>query len=92
MRKPAFCICINKGVDQLHGNHAADQHLCFHHTYNTIPILSKCEILSPLSIFCGCTAWFVSDLVAHISKWRESKVRHIVKQNILPFKALNLDN
>ena len=25
MRKPAFCICENKGAHQLHGNHAADQ-------------------------------------------------------------------
>ena len=29
MRKPAFCICKNKGADQLHGNRAADQRLCF---------------------------------------------------------------
>ena len=27
MRKPAFCICKNKGTDQLHGNRAADQRL-----------------------------------------------------------------
>ena len=29
MRKPAFCICKNKDADQLRGNHAADQRLCF---------------------------------------------------------------
>ena len=29
VRKPAFCICENKGADQLHGNRTADQHLCF---------------------------------------------------------------
>ena len=29
MRKPAFCICENKGADQLHGNHAADQAFVF---------------------------------------------------------------
>ena len=29
MRKPAFCICKNKGTDQLHGNHAADQAFVF---------------------------------------------------------------
>ena len=29
MRKPAFCMCEKKGADQLHGNHAADQHLFF---------------------------------------------------------------
>ena len=29
MRKPAFCICENKDVDQLQSNSAADQRLCF---------------------------------------------------------------
>ena len=27
MKKPALCICKNKGADQLHGNRAPDQHL-----------------------------------------------------------------
>ena len=29
MRKPDFCICGIKGADQLCGNSAADQLLCF---------------------------------------------------------------
>ena len=29
MRKPAFCICDIKGVDQLRDYLAADQYLCF---------------------------------------------------------------
>ena len=29
MRKPAFCLCENKGADQLLSNCAADQRLCF---------------------------------------------------------------
>ena len=29
MRKPTFCICKNKGADQLRGNLKADQRLCF---------------------------------------------------------------
>ena len=29
MRKPAFCICDNKGADQLRSNCAADQRSCF---------------------------------------------------------------
>ena len=28
VRKPAFCICVNKDADQLRG-HDADQRLCF---------------------------------------------------------------
>ena len=62
MRKPAFCICENKGADLLHLNRAADQRLCFHSIYSTISLLPKSEI-SRLAIFCGCTAWFLSDLV-----------------------------
>ena len=63
MRKPAFCICENKDADQLRGNREADQRLCFCYTESTIPLLSKSEIYKLLAIFCGCTAWFVSDLV-----------------------------
>ena len=41
MRKPAFCLCENKGADQLRGNHEADQRLCFRYIYSTIPLLPK---------------------------------------------------
>ena len=39
MRKPAFCICNNKGADQLHGNWAADQRLYFCFIDIRIPLL-----------------------------------------------------
>ena len=32
MRKPEFCLCENKGADQLCSNCTADQHLCFGYT------------------------------------------------------------
>ena len=64
MRKPDFCICENKDADQLRGHREADQHLCFSYMDSTIPLLSKSEI-SRLAIFCGCTAWFVWDLVGN---------------------------
>ena len=48
MRNPAFCICENKGADQLCGN----QGLNFRYIDRTIPVLSK-----------FCTAGFVLDLV-----------------------------
>ena len=38
MRIPAFCICKNKGADQLHSNHAADQRFCFRYIDSTIPL------------------------------------------------------
>ena len=34
--RPAFCICQNKDADQLHGNHAADQRLCFLYIDSTL--------------------------------------------------------
>ena len=43
MRKPTFCICENKGADQLLGNRKADQPLCFCYIESTITLLSKSE-------------------------------------------------
>ena len=63
MRKPAFCICINKDTDQLRGIRKADQRLCFRYTDSTIPHLPR--NFKPLAIFCGCTAGFVSDMVGN---------------------------
>ena len=39
MRKPALCICKNKGADQLRGNREADQRLCFCFLDSTTPLL-----------------------------------------------------
>ena len=64
MRKPVFCICENKGADQLRGDRAADQCLCFRYIDSAIPLLSKSEI-KPLAIFCGCTARLMLDLVGN---------------------------
>ena len=45
------CIWENKGADQL-----------LHKYY---PSTSFIRNVKPLTIFCGCTAWFVSDLVGN---------------------------
>ena len=63
MRKLAFCICENKDADQLRGNCEADQRLCFRYSDSMIPLLSKSKVSR--RIFCGSTAWFVSDLVGN---------------------------
>ena len=57
---PAFGIYENKNADQLRGNRATDQRLCFHCIDGTIHLLSKSAISSRL-----CTAWFVPDLVGN---------------------------
>ena len=46
IRKPDFCICENKGADQLCSNCTADQRLCFRYTDSPIPLLAKSEISS----------------------------------------------
>ena len=51
MRKPAFRICKSKDADQLCGNRAADQRLCFGYIDSTIPLLPQA-----LASLCGCTA------------------------------------
>ena len=69
MRKPDFGYAKTKAqiscANQLRGNHATDQRLCFHYIDSTIPLLPKSEIYKFLAIFCHCTAWFVSDLVGN---------------------------
>ena len=44
VRKPDFCLCENKGTDQLRSNCEADQCLCFRYTDSTISLLLKTEI------------------------------------------------
>ena len=58
MRKPDFCLCENKGADQLRGNREADQRLCFRYTDSIFPI-------KLLARFCDCTGRFMSDLVGN---------------------------
>ena len=57
MRKPAFCLCINKCADQLCGNPAADLPHCFCYVDSTITLLLKSEksslyLLRPYSLIC----------------------------------------
>ena len=44
VRKPDFCLCENKGADQLRSNCEADQRLCFRYTDSTVSLLLKSEI------------------------------------------------
>ena len=46
MRKPDFCLCENKGADQLRSNCEADQRLCFRYTDSTLSLLIKSELSS----------------------------------------------
>ena len=44
--KTGFLHMENKEADQLHGNHKADQRLCFLHTDSAIPLGSQSKISS----------------------------------------------
>ena len=44
MRKPDFCLCKNKGADQLCRNFSADQRLCFRYMDSIIPSLPFSKI------------------------------------------------
>ena len=65
MRRPAFCICENKGADQLRRHRTAYQGLCFRYIGSTIPLLPKSENFKPQTTFCGSTTQFVLDLVGN---------------------------
>ena len=61
-------ICESKGADQLCSNCAADQHLYFSYIDSTMDPLTLYSLIrhfKPLTIFCGCTVWFVTDLVGN---------------------------
>ena len=62
MKPPVFCLCENKGANQLHGHRAADQCLCFRYIKSTIHVLPKAAISSLLSSYVAveaglCRTW-----------------------------------
>ena len=44
MKKPVYCICESKGIDQLHGHRSDDLMLYFRYVHNTILLLPKSKI------------------------------------------------
>ena len=50
MRKRIFCLCENKGADQLHSSCEADQRLCIRYMNSAIPLPSKSKISEPASV------------------------------------------
>ena len=62
MRKHDFCISDNKDADQLRSNCKTDQRLCFRYIDLSTYYIQN---FKPLAILCGCTTWYVSDLVGN---------------------------
>ena len=80
MRKSTFCICVNKGADQLCSKCKADHAFVFATQIVQFHRVSKSKISSLLAIFCACIAWFVFDLLRN----------HIVGFLITRLKCLSL--
>ena len=90
VRKPDFCLCENKGADQLRSNCEADQRLCFRHSDSTISLLPKSEISSflPFSETAQtglCRTWSETPKTGFLASWLimtsllSSGERHVIK-------------
>ena len=66
-RKQDYCLCENKGADQLCSNCTDDQHLCFHYKGSTNPLLFISKIPS-------IKHFSVSVLVGLGQSWSETPV------------------
>ena len=63
--KTGFCLCKNKGADQLCSNCTADQRLCIRYTDSANSSSTYIQNFKHLAFSCDCTGWFVSDLVGN---------------------------
>ena len=72
MRKPDFCICENKGADQLCSDCTADQHLCFRYSDSTISSTYH-QNFKPLACFCVqadlCRTWSETLKFGFLASW-----------------------
>ena len=55
--RPDFCLCEDKGADQLRSNCEADQLLCFRYSDSTIPLLLIAKTSSVTVQADLCRAW-----------------------------------
>ena len=71
MRNPDFWIWVNKGPDQLRGNRATDQRLCFRYIDSTISLLPKPEISShSVAVQPGlCQTWSETLKTRFLATW-----------------------
>ena len=92
MRKSKFCLCKNKGADQLRSYCEAEQHLSFHYTVSTNPLVLKSDISSfqPPSVAAQaglCETWSETLKTVFLMS-RLNYKRNDVKKNIVPVKNL----
>ena len=76
MRKPDFCLCENKGADQLCSNCTADLRLCFRYSDSKFLLFLNPKFLVS-SIFSDCVGQFMLDLAGN-TDWFSCVVAHII--------------
>ena len=79
MRKPAFCLCENKGADQLRSMISAFVFA----TQIVKSSTSQNRNFKALAIFCGCTAQFVSHHVGNPEGRFSHAAAHIIPRTCL---------
>ena len=89
MTKLDFCLCENKGADQLRRNCEADLHLCFHYSDSTNSLLLlKIRNFKLLTFSGDCTGQFVSDLVGNPDdRFSHSAAYIYIYQDIVQMKT-----
>ena len=94
VRKPDFCLCGNKGADQLRSNCEADQRLCFRYTDSTLSLyFFYIPKFQASACFCDCTGRFVSDLVGNpASRLMNQRERERSETCVGPVSALSNEN
>ena len=78
MRKPSLGICENKGANQMRGIHTADQRAYIVQSLNFQNLKFQAS-----TIFCGCTAQFVSEQVRNLEYRICCNVAHPIFQALL---------
>ena len=89
MRKLDFCLCENKGADQLCSNYKADQRLCLRYTDSTIRLLSKSGISVSSHLLCLYSS-VASVCVAPGRKPPKTGFPHISAQMIVDISVVSL--
>ena len=84
VRKPDFCLCENKGADQLRSNCEADQRLCFRYTDSTISLLLKSQISS----FFLCQAWSETPKTGFLTSWLKLSRQHVSCHDAISITAI----
>ena len=92
LRKPDFCICENKGANQLCSNCTADQRLCFFATRLVQFFFYLSQNFKPLACFCVCTDRSMLHLVVNPVDQFSRVAAHIILNKVFNMTGLELSS